>query len=600
ILLRYLGPLSEDEGTPHGRIVMGRREIGPVGVTRAYGKGQFVYLSVPLGFTSMWRGTRFDPVARKIVRDAVAERYSPLFESLSTIGRLSRGRIFADDFMRTRGAPENWQVLNGDFLLAGGPKEVAQANQAETPTAHIPFTLHGNGSGIAQTGIEQAGDARLGASVLTEDGEGGIGIKTTNGRELSLLYNDANAKLQLVQGTGDSIRILDEIAVHRRPGQWLRISMMNEENHWTGWLDGQQLLRADAKPNETLGSHIRLVQTGGSVHYDDVILVERSSLLPGSDRAWGEEGSSWSHPGQTQGVEPRTIHSPLWYLRPDSHQRNAVRSALPCHDEDAMISMDGATLGRIPPDPARPLILLPENEQPRQSLRLTSALWRDYSFQGQLIDWYSTGSEEWQRIPRWACDRQWEWLGVPWTDEPATLWYRHRLTPPYSISFLCAPTSNDDASRRHHGEKGADLNLIIGGNGHNLNDGIVLRTGRREQTGIRLQRGGETIAQNRSVGLPQSLGTTLHHRWLWIQADVTKDRIVIRYEGRKALDIPLETPPPSGFAGFWTIRNSVQIARATLSLSPSRKNDTSADPPSQLKLQPPTNMDDIEPRDLSP
>ncbi len=599
ILLRFLGPVPDNEGTSHGRIVMDEREIGPVGVTRAHDKGQFVYLSVPLGFTSMWRGTRLDPVAKEMLRKALDGRFDPLFHSLSTIGRPSRGRIFADDFMRERGTPDNWRVLDGTFLLAGGPKEAAQAKKSDAP-AHIPFTLHGSGQGVAEVPLAQAGESRLSASVLAEDGAGGIGIKTSTGQELSLIYDAPEEKLQLVQGTGRSIRILDETAVHRTPPGWRRLSLMREKNDWTGWFDGRRLLRAPAKQNEeSNGSHIRLVQTGGSVHYDDVSLVERAALIPDTDRTWGEEGSSWSHPRQTEGVEPRTIYSPLWHLRPDAYQRNAVRSSLPCHGEDTLVTMDGATLGRIPAGPGRPLILLPENEQPRQSLRLTSALWRDYSFQGQLIDWYSTGAQ-WRRIPRWACDRQWEWLGVPSTEEPAALWYRHRLEPPYSISFLCAPTANDEENRRGYGEKGEDLNLIVGGNGHDLEDGIVLRTGRVGRTGISLQRGNETLAQTRSIGLPRSLGTTLHHRWLWIQADVEKDRIVIRYEGRTVLDVPLETPVDTGFAGFWTVHNSVQIARATLSLSQSPDFTSPAASPPPPPPERPASGDSIEQRNPAP
>lgn len=602
ILLRFLGPIPESEGTPHGRIVMGEREIGPVGVARAHEKGQFIYLSVPLGFASMWRGTRFDPVAKQMLLEAVNGRCDPMFDALSTIGRPSRGRIFADDFMRERGAPDNWRVLDGTFMLAGGPKEAAQAKQSDEP-ANIPFTMHGTGRGTAQIKLAQTANSRLSASVLTEDGAGGIGVKTSTGRELSLIYNAPAEKLQLVRKTDDAIRILDETAVSRNPPGWRRLSLMREKQNWTGWLDGRRLVRAPVKPDaETNGPNIRLVQTEGAVSYDDISLVERSSLLPGTDRAWGEEGSSWSHPRQSEGVEPRTVYSPLWHLRPDAHRRNAVRSTLPCHGENALVTMDGATLGRIPPDPDRPLILLPENEKPRQSLRITSALWRDYSFQGQLIDWYSTGTQ-WRRIPRWACDRQWEWLGISKTEEPATLWYRHRLEPPFSVSFLCAPTANNDTKRDGHGEKGADLNLIVGGNGQDLEDGIVLRTGRIGRTGISLQRGDEVLAQNRDIGLPHSLGTTLHHRWLWIQADIEKDRIVIRYEGRKVLDVSMETPVDTGFAGFWTVRNSVQIARATLSISQSpdiTSPDTSPPPPPTTPTEPPTSSDEVEQRSPAP
>jgi hypothetical protein len=34
------------------------------------------------------------------------------------------------------------------------------------------------------------------------------------------------------------------------------------------------------------------------------------------------------------------------------------------------------------------------------------------------------------------------------------------------------------------------------------------------------------------------------------------------------LTVELDQPPPTGYVGFWTVRNEVQIARATLSVSP--------------------------------
>jgi hypothetical protein len=116
---------------------------------------------------------------------------------------------------------------------------------------------------------------------------------------------------------------------------------------------------------------------------------------------------------------------------------------------------------------------------------------------------------------------------------------------------------------------------VIAGNGKDLDAGFILKTGCVQSTGCLIARDGETLAQNRAVGLPPSTGNVLHHRWLWIQALVEKDRIRIRYEGREALDVQVDTPVPAGFVGFWTVRNPVRIARATVSLS------TLPDQPSQ-------------------
>lgn len=562
IILKYLGPVPEDEGTSHGRVTEWGRSIGPLAVDRKYGEGRLIYQTVPLGFTSMWRGTRFDPVAKNMVRDAIGDRCDLLFDAISTTGAPVDGVVLADDFMRRRGAPSNWAVVDGSFTLAGGPVETKAAG-SEAP-AQIPFTLEGAGTARAVTTLNHSGNVRLSASIRTTDGVGGIGTTSSQDRKLSVLFDAPRGRLLLAEGTGESLTILNEAPVPVQPDGWRRLSLLRNGGSWTGWLDQRPVVRADALPDETTGTEVHLLQTAGTVAYDDVSIVARTALIPGTARAWGEEGSPWAHPQQTEGVEPRTIYSPLWYLRPDPRQRNAVQAALPCYGA-AVVSMDGATLGRLPASTNPPLISLPVNEKPQRSLRLVSPLWRDYTFQNQLVEWYSTGTT-WERIPRWACDRKWEWLGTPRSREPSTLWYRQPLKPPYAVSFLCAPAAERFA-RSGHSEGGHDLNLVLAGNGQDLDDGILLQTGRVGRIGCLLTRNGDTLGQNRETGLPPSSGNVLHHRWLWIQALVEEDRIRIRYEGREALDIPLEEPVPAGYVGFWTVRNSVRIARATLSLS---------------------------------
>lgn len=565
ILFFAAGDVPPEQGTSHGRISFLNRDFGPVGVVRSHGEGRFTFLAVPMGFISMWRGTRFDPVARNVVREALGDRYDPLYTDFSPPEQAVDGLVQADDFMRGRGDPDQWTVREGTLRLAGGPNEVRAAMSQGAPE-DTPFTLVADAPALAERPVRSDVPVRLGVSVRTPDGEVGCGLALANGAVVRILYDAHTQRLRLVRRQDETVEVLQETLAPGPSHGWRRLSLMRRDGQWEGWLDHRRLLRTAGTDSEAPARALQLVQLRGAGQFDDVAAVRVAALPEGTDRAFGEEGSQWAHPQQEAGVEPRTIYSTRWYLRPDPLGRNAVVSEMPCYGP-ATASVGGKPLGRIRTGQTEPLIHLPKAPARRHPLRIDTAYWRDYAFQGQLVDWYSTGSP-WSRRSRWACDRKWEWLGTKSRAEPAILWHRQPLAPPYTLSVLCAPVSRETRSRYSHGERGNDLNLVVAGNGRDVTEGYICRTGRIGRNGLSVKRDGRTLGQEREVGLPPSFGLALHHRWLWLHVRVETDRIVLSYEGREALTVELDEPPQPGFVGFWTVHNEVQIARATLSVSP--------------------------------
>ncbi len=558
-------PKAPPGGEAHGGLYdhHGKR-IGVVFTKRRFGRGMVYALALPIGNSSMWRGTRFDPVGRKILLDAIAGRYKPLYADFNW-RPVPAGRVhFSDDFMRVSGEGRAWMVESGKFRLTGAPPPPPPrySRRKRLPGPKHPFALCGFGPGFAAAGNADWQDYRLSLSLLADHGEGGLWLTTSGRRRLILQYSSTTGRLSLLK-TGadktDKIILVNSADIPGPRRGWRRISLFSRHGAWQAWIDGHEAMRMPAG-NETSQGRFGIAHARGEVYYDDVSVRDVSTLIPGTDRCLGEEGSCRSDVPIREGLEPRTIYSCQWYLRPDDLGRHAFVSALPLY-APARFRMDGKTLGMIKPDHEGPLVYLPAGRTPRHELAIVTGTWHDYNFFGQPVDWYTTGAD-WHRVSRWSCDQKWEWLGVKETPGRTALWYRRPLSPPYCISVLCGPTMG---SGRGFHEKDRDLNLVVAGNGRDLEHGYLLRTGPARGAGSRLLHKGRVLARARAFGLPAGGGLTLHHRWLWLKAIVEKDRIRFYYEGKLAVDHHLANPPAKGFVGFWTENNTVQVARATLS-----------------------------------
>lgn len=519
---------------------------GPVFAKIRQGRGVVYALALPIGFDSMWRETVFDPLGRRIVQDAIVGRYDPLYARLKWNPAPAGVVHFSDDFMRQRGENGAWTMERGEFALTGSdPSDAAKA-----------FCMQGTGPASAAAGQASWRAYRLSASVLAKGAAAGLWMTTTKGRRLAMVLDGARASLVDVTDSG-ARHSLAEGAVPAPLEGWRCLSLFRRDSEWVGYLDGEQALSAPAGDEEAGGPFGLLVERG-QAWFDDVRVCDAASLEGGRDRALGEEGSPRVASPMAAGLEPRTVYSPQWFLRPDDCGRHAFRVLMPFYGS-ALLRVDDKSLGTVGASGDGALVYLPEGQSPEREISLICPLWRDYGFGGQVADWYCMGAP-WQRQSRWSCDPKWEWLGVQ-ARESSVLWYRQPLAPPYAVYVLAAPS----APITYGSEAGRDLNLVLGGNGRDLSDGYIVRVGPTSSRGCELWKGKERLAQEPKLGLPR--GHSLHHTWFALLAVVEEKRIRFFFDDRPAFDCPLAESVPAGRPGFWTERNNVQVARITLSLS---------------------------------
>ncbi len=559
IVCSRLSPPPAGTGEAHGQLLFRKKPFGPAFTKYKFGQGTVYALALPLGNISMWRGQKFDPIAKRVVRDALGDRYEPLYADLDWKATPAGEVNFADDFMRNPGEGAAWKVESGWFRLTGAPAPVpprfSKEPRAEGPPH--PFALEARQPGWAAAGNPHWRDYRVSLTVLTDQGAGGPWLTTTQNRRLQLIYAGATGRLALEVVVGDKVETLAESVAAAPYAGWRRLSLFARDGLWQGWLDGRPALTIPAGDENPEG-RFGVAHRQGTAFYDDIRVRDTAVLLAGGDTCLGEEGSPRSDPPLRVGLEPRTIYSPQWYLRPLPFPKcSAVSIPLPLY-QPAIFWLDGQACGQVMPGQTTVPLPAPVH----RDLALACPGWRDYNFCAEPAEWYSTG-QEWKRVSRWSCDQQWEWLGVNEAGDPAALWYRHPVTPPYSVIFFAGPSMGHEEGFH---EKDRDLNLVFGGDGQKVDSGYLLRTGPAGGPGCELWKDGKKLAAAPAVGLPRGGGLTLHHRWLWLQLTVEAGRVRFAYEGRPALEAKLPTPP-KGHLGFWTEHGSAQVARATLSLS---------------------------------
>jgi|GEM_PF-2224486 len=559
-----LPALPTDAGESHGQLLQGRRPFGVALTKRRLDRGTVYALGLPLGFISMWRGTQFDAVARRLVMDAVGDRYSSLFERFAYTPVQSGTVHFADDFMRSPGEFGAWEKLAGTCEQIGGPPPAPPqySRRRLDPGPPNALSVRLTAPALMSAGNPEWRDYRVRAAVLADGGDGGIWATSSSGRQVQARVCGSEGLVRLVTLAGSAEEVLAEEALPAPRRGWRRLSLWHDGDAWQVWLDGLPRLRRPA-PGETASGRFGLVATAGIVHLDDVIVRDAAALVPGTDACLGEEGSCRADYAQRDGVERRSVCSPLWALRPDPLGRHAVQPLLPVPGPAELV-MDGEVLGSVEGNAGRPVLYLPAGRTPSRDLALVVPAWHDYLFGGQQVDWYGTGGT-WERVPRWSCDQQWEWLGIRQGPPPAILWYRPSLSPPYAIATEAAMAMRGTQGDDDFDETPRDLNLVLaGGNGEDLRGAWILQTGRAGNEGCRVLRDGQVLAQNPAVGLPPEGGHALHHRWIRLQATVEPRRLQVWFDGRPAVTCDLDQDLPGGRVGVWTQDNAIQIARVLL------------------------------------
>jgi hypothetical protein len=533
-LLRY------GEAETFGKVSCRGRDMGPAILRKRIGAGTVWIPVAPLAFSSMWRNRKFDPIAHAMIREAIGKKFVPLYDRIRRPALPPSSSLFADDFMRSGEKLGDWNTVVGSFHLTGAnPANPADAFQCRTDTPGRLATSNPNWINYA-----------LSASV--KGNKAGIWLMSGEGRELSLFLEGSSVVLE--ETKGKITRELARTALTGNQTGWHRLSLFSRNGSWQGFVDGVRRLSVPAT-SQAQGK-FGLV-AGGTAKFDDVSVTPTANLQPDTDRAWGEEGSSLSRTPTDKGFEPRTVYNSSWYMMPDEQGKKAVQLGLPLL-RGGYLTQDGHPIATVDAASEPPKIHFPTNLDNTHDMQLICHGWRDYMFGTQITDWYGTEAD-WMRLSRWSCSPQWTWLGVH-ARKRAVLWFRHTLRPNFAFVIYAAAS----AEARHPREAGRDLNLILGGNGSNIDNALTIRVGSGKSEGCELRRNGKVLARFPKLGLPR--GHALHHRWFELKVFVEPKRIRFFYERQLVFDQALVEPLPTGYVGFWTERNSVRIARATLIL----------------------------------
>jgi hypothetical protein len=537
-----------------GRLTYGGRDVGKAFMKRPFGEGKLYLLGLPLSVATRKQGGSFDRILANVILDAVGERCHCAYRHMPMRSEeLAPGPLFADDFMRRRfAANDSWCIESGAFRLTG--ERPADRRHA--------FSLRGDGPGlIAAAGNPAWSDYRISASVLPT-GAAGVWLTTAAGDRIGLVLDVAKSRLVLKR-VGDVDRPpLAARAVPSHPG-WRRLSLFARDGALLGYLDGDRLIAFEPAEPAVVRGPFGLAVGEGAALFDDVAARGVEDLLPGSDRAPGEEGSCLARSFLPYAnVEPRSVYTKRWHLRAVPDGDLAVEPALPNYAPGCLM-VDGKALAHVPACAERARILLSPSGLPQSDVAFHCPGWRDYVFADRLTGWYSEDGE-WQSRPRWMCNTRYHWLGVH-AQGRAVLWHKSKLAPPCAVTSLIGAA----AAGAQGVHIGRDTNLVVAGDGRELDSGYCFRIGSAEE-GCELRKGGRLLARAPASAMVQT--HVLHVRWFQVGAIVEPRRLRFFFEDQLVIDYVPDEPVPVGQVGIWTQNNAISVARATLSI-------TTADPP---------------------
>ena len=533
-----------------GKLFCRGKAVGPAIFERRLGKGRILFSSVSFSFHTMWRNADLLPSLESVLTELVNGRCTGIAPMASAKVPDMPADVFADDFMRAGpGLGPAWRNEGPGTAICTGEKG---------PLPHTEFSLMLEGEGrVAAASVQADPEWSVSAAVHVASGEGGLWLALHRG-EIRVGVDDKGS-LSLVRRLPDKTWVMARKTLSIRKG-WQRYSLVRTPRAWVVFVCGQPACRVAESRQERPTGDFGVWCREGKVFFDDVRGRPGSCLVPGTDRCRGEDGSPQAWGGlDHKGIEKRTVYSLPWLSRPSSHFDNALRLVLPNFVEGSFF-LDGQLVASVPADSDPALVAIADPAKARQSMGFVCSGWHDYVFHDRLTDWYGVGAD-WIPRARWSCDPRWFWLGAE-SSQQTGLWYKRELTPPYAI--LAVVSVGASHHFREEYRRGRDLNLTLGGNGEELTSGMSVRIMSAEKGGVQIWRENSMLQQIEHRGLPS--GHSLHHNWFEIRAIVLPDRLSIGFEGKNVLDLPLQKPVGPGYIALWTQRNSIRVARVTLSV----------------------------------
>ncbi len=178
-----------------------------------------------------------------------------------------------------------------------------------------------------------------------------------------------------------------------------------------------------------------------------------------------------------------------------------------------------------------------------------------YSFVRAAADWRTAGGK-WLVTNRWRCDPRWSFFGGESLRRAATIWHKVSLEGDVSVEFA--------GGIRHQGRKGgykhaSDMNVVICGDGKDLNSGYGFLFGGWGNTKTAITRNGKIVAE-----LERTIPKSIHRRWFYFK--VVKRGGHLRYYIDDKLVLEYEDPQPlgDGQVALWTYKNGLMVARVRI------------------------------------
>lgn len=185
---------------------------------------------------------------------------------------------------------------------------------------------------------------------------------------------------------------------------------------------------------------------------------------------------------------------------------------------------------------------------------------KTYPFKKAPVDWLAARGE-WDVTNRWECDPRWSFFSGVRLDGVACLWHKDRFPADVTLEFFAGPKM--DRSRGGHYQYAADLNAVLGANGHDIDSGYSFMFGGWDDKGAFVVKEREVLGKDTSVVIPRK-GST-HRRWFYIKARKQGDTVSYWVENKKIAEVEDDDPLTGDRLALWTYKNGMMVAYVRIS-----------------------------------
>lgn len=200
------------------------------------------------------------------------------------------------------------------------------------------------------------------------------------------------------------------------------------------------------------------------------------------------------------------------------------------------------------------------------TVRVTSTGTMEYTFDNAPSDW-KVISGRWGLLNKWICDPRWSWFGGR-TKTCAAIWNKHIFSGDVSVdAHVALLMVRDDPPF----ERSGDHNMVICGDGINLDSGYTLIFGGDMNSWTRLYRKGALVAETgkeefrvHSDRIRHPDKPDLHQRWFHLKLEKIGNTVSFYRDGVQAFKFIDPEPLPEGRIGFWTMDNSFLLSRVRI------------------------------------